>query len=120
MDKTCLIERGTVGRVEDAYRHYIGGGQSEEPSGLTVHWQPEGSRGEHEQHVPFAYLDDPLFRPAPGDGVFCLTNLSGGCVFAVVIKDVVCFNSTPYSDEELAALASSSGARHGGALALDR
>lgn len=89
--RTLRVERGTVGRVELAYSQYIGGGQSEEPNGYTVHWSPDDTRGEWEQFVPFTPEG---FKPQPGDPVFVLTNSYGGLVWAVVIGETICFNTS--------------------------
>lgn len=111
---TLRVERGTVGRVELAYRQYIGGGQSVEPHGYTVHWQPDDSRGEWEQFVPFNELPAG-FKPQPGDAVFVLTNSSGGLVWAVVIRETICFN-TSLPDEDLIELARNPHAQTGTVL----
>ena len=100
--RTLRVERGSVGRVELAYSHYIGGGQSE-AKGYTVHWQPDNTKGEWEQFVPFGELPAG-FKPSPGDPVFVLTNSSGGLVWAVVIDETICFN-TSMEDEALLELA---------------
>jgi hypothetical protein len=118
---TCLLERGTVGLVEDAFTLYTDGTQSAEPIGWDVHWARDDSRGEIKQFVGHAYLVDvPGFKPEPGDPVFCLTSLSGGLVLGVVIRDVVVFNCSGLEDDEVLALAGNQAAVTGGALPLER
>jgi hypothetical protein len=107
------IERGVIGKVEPAHSHYIGGGQSEEQTGWTAHWQPDDSRGEWEQHVPLAYIEGER-APEPGDRVFCLSSPSGGLVRAFVYGSVVPLNTSGLEDDELLVLAANAAAVCGG------